>query len=241
MVLGSSPQREWLGRRHPTRKEYGDWFTTWPTTFPTVKNVITSEDARPAADDFCGVYKPLLDALSTLPRLKMLSFANRVSRSQPGFNQTKQASLDSFPKRHLGKPSANNKRWSDGYAMFAILAALGPQIQQFAFPHLFTDVYKDLISAERDFALRLHERPGALKETEDRRIDKELLRARLGGYIVSNGSRLVSDGKYAVCNYSCIAEMRRHRVSDVSLDLRYLWHNGEEEQVKLVGSYLYVG
>lgn len=240
-MLGSIPQREeWLWSRRPVRKEYGEWFMTWSTTFPTVKNTIDSEEANTADRSFDDVYKPLLDALATLPQLKKLSFANRVSRSRPGFNQIKQASLDSFPKRHLGKPSAKYKRWSDGYAMFAILAALGPRIQEFVFPHLFADVYKDLANAEDRFSLKLCQ-DAMTPEVEGDNITKDhLLRARLGGYIVRNGCSLVSRGAFTTSGGTFIAEMRRSRVSATPFTLRFEQYHGKEVEVKFVGRSLNV-
>lgn len=215
-VLGSVPQREErLVRSGPRRTrwyERGDWLTTWPTTFPTASKVATSEEEKTCPGSFHDVYKPLLDALSTLPHLRTLSFAHRVSRSKPGLNQVKQSSLDSFPKRHLGKPSAAHKRWSDGYVMFAMLSALGPQnrIERFVFNDCLSRVYNDLQDAEDDFNLV---KSDAILEMDEQKLV----------------------GDFPVLVNSFLAELRyRGQNKDSGLRVRYMQQNGQQGEVHVV-------
>lgn len=241
MILGSAPQRESRqvrrGPRRTLRREYGDWLTTWPTTFPTTnKAVPIEEDATSAySRNFGDVYKPLLDALSTLPSLKKLSFADRVCRLAPGLNQVKQSSLRSFPQRHIGKASASDKRWSDGYAMFAVLAALGPQkIQEVAFCNIFVDVYNDLWDAESDFALSIVEDK---KDTTNGKDDKEKeddIDERLGPYL-TNGNLAKKFDSLIMSN--TFTEIRRRLHGD-TLKMQYMQLNGESGQVDLVIDHL---
>jgi hypothetical protein len=250
-VLGCCPQFEKKSYRSgpdlELRRGRDDYLTTWPTTFPTARKVATlNEEAPISGHSFHNVYKPLLDALSTLPRLKRLSFNERFIQQMaqearrprlrpvpgynlwnawlplmpllPGFNQVSASALDNFQYRHTGKASARDKRWSDGYVMLAILSALGTQIQEFEFRQIFALTYRDLLDAEAEFA------PHLLESVEDDALGLDEL------------TLLVSkiEPRFPVSKGSFLHEVRHHSWGDKPM--RYLQTNGEQAEVRMTCS-----
>lgn len=217
-------------RTQGLRRGFGNWLLTWPTEFPTASKTVGHRRLYTSASDgFSNIYKPLLDALVTLPRLTKLSFASKVSRSRPGFNQIKQSSLDSFPKRHLNKPSVDHERWSDGYVMFAILAALDHKIRDFGFCDRLADSYRDLLQAEDEFAFRLVE--DNMDDDDGEMTDDG---ARIwGNFFGGQGTFFMPKTTFAVSEGSAIAGIRRHRLKDSPLPITFMQQNGEEGLVNL--------
>ncbi|CZT16011.1 uncharacterized protein RCC_01851 [Ramularia collo-cygni] len=229
VVLGSEPQRE----QSKWYREFGDYLLTWPTTFPTVGKTVVSKNESPSSGGFLDIYKPLLDALSALPRLKKLSFASAVSRTCHGLNQVKRDSLISFPRRHNGKPSADHERWSDGYAMFAILASLGPQIEDFCFSESLADSYEDLKDAEIDFALSVVKKK-ALDGDEEGEARPTNLQYRVQGSYFGRpeGRYFMPRNTFMVGETSAIAGIRRHSSRRGALEMQYT-HKSKAASVNL--------
>ncbi|TKA56343.1 hypothetical protein B0A55_13446 [Friedmanniomyces simplex] len=101
-------------RKKTIREEWGGGrFRAWPLLYPTGKvqndkKRSVAAEAEAVVPSFGEAYAPLIKALEQLPKLRKISFADRVQGS--GWNQTKRDAISTFARRQSQWPALPDEK-----------------------------------------------------------------------------------------------------------------------------------